>query len=144
MDGLGGVYQYPSQQTLPAIEDTVGAVAELLEQGKVRHIGRSGAHVQCTPSPPFSRSTRCGRDLEPEVIPTLRELGIGLVPFPPLGHGFLTGTIRSPEQFDDDADFSNNNPRFTGENVQRNLRVADEVAAVADEIGAMPAQVALV
>ena len=83
------------------------------------------------------------RDLEPEIIPTLRELGIGLVPFSPLGHGFLTGTIRSPEQFDDDADFRKTNPRFTGENFHRNLRIADEVAAVAAEIGATPAQVAL-
>jgi hypothetical protein len=70
-------------------------------------------------------------------------LGIGLVPFSPLGHGLLTGAIRSPEQFDDDADFLKTNPRFTGENFQRNLRIADEVAAVAAEIGATPAQVAL-
>jgi aryl-alcohol dehydrogenase-like predicted oxidoreductase len=66
-----------------------------------------------------------------------------LVPFSPLGHGVLTGTIRSPEQFDDDADFRKTNPRFTGENFRRNLAIADEVAAVAAEIGATSAQVAL-
>jgi aryl-alcohol dehydrogenase-like predicted oxidoreductase len=81
-------------------------------------------------------------DLEAEILPLLRELGIGLVPFSPLGRGFLTGTIRSPEQFDDD-DFRKDNPRFSGENFQRNLRIADEVQAVATEVGATPAQVAL-
>ena len=83
------------------------------------------------------------RDLEPEILPLLRELGIGFVPYSPLGHGFLTGAIRSPDQFDDDADFRKTNPRFTGENFQRNLRIADEVQAVAAEVGATPAQVAL-
>ena len=68
---------------------------------------------------------------------------VGLVAFSPLGHGFLTGTIRSPEQFDDDADFRKNNPRFTGENFHRNLRIADEVQTVATDVGATPAQVAL-
>jgi len=70
------------------------------------------------------------------------KLGIGFVPYSPLGHGFLTGKIRSTEQFADD-DWRNNNPRFTGENFQRNLRIVDEVEAVASEAGATPAQVAL-
>ena len=82
------------------------------------------------------------RDQEPEVLPLLRELGIGFVPYSPLGHGFLTGTIRSTDQFGAD-DFRANNPRFTGQNFQRNLAVADEVKAVADEVGATPAQVAI-
>ena len=82
------------------------------------------------------------RDPEPAVLPLLRDLGIGFVPYSPLGHGFLTGTIRSTEQFDSD-DFRATNPRFTGQNFQRNLRLADEVRAVASEAGATPAQVAI-
>lgn len=82
------------------------------------------------------------RDPEPEVLPVLRELGIRFVPYSPLGHGFLTGQIRSTDDFGDD-DWRKNNPRFTGENFRRNLRLADEVKAVADEAGATPAQVAL-
>jgi len=143
-------YQHRVDPTTP-IEDTVGVVAELVGEGKVRHIGLSAAgadtirranavHPITALQSEYSLWTR---DLEPEILPVLRELGIGLVPFSPLGHGFLTGTIRSPEQFDDDSDFRKTNPRFTGENFQRNLRIADEVQAVAAEVGASPAQVAL-
>ena len=82
------------------------------------------------------------RDQEPEVLPLLRELGIGFVPYSPLGHGFLTGTIRSTDHFDSD-DFRATNPRFMGENFERNLHIADEVQAVAAEVGATPAQVAI-
>jgi aryl-alcohol dehydrogenase-like predicted oxidoreductase len=82
------------------------------------------------------------RDIETEVLPVLRELGIGLIPFSPLGHGFLTGSIRTTEVFES-GDWRANNPRFTGANFQHNLRVADEVAAVAAEARATPAQVAL-
>ena len=70
-------------------------------------------------------------------------MGIGFVPYSPLGHGFLTGEIRSPEQLSDDDDWRKTNPRFTGENFQRNLRIVDEVRAVAREVGAAPAQIAL-
>jgi aryl-alcohol dehydrogenase-like predicted oxidoreductase len=143
-------YQHRVDPNTP-IEDTIGAVAELVEQGKVRHIGLSGAgaatirraHAVHPITALQSEYSLWTRDLEPEIIPTLRELEIGLVPFSPLGHGFLTGTIRSPEQFDDDTDFRKTNPRFTGENFQRNLAIADEVQAVAMEVGATPAQVAL-
>ncbi len=76
------------------------------------------------------------------MLPLLRELNIGLVPFAPLGHGFLTGTIRSTDDFKE-GDFRHGNPRFTGENFRRNLRLADEVQAVAAEAGATPAQVAI-
>jgi aryl-alcohol dehydrogenase-like predicted oxidoreductase len=82
------------------------------------------------------------RDPEPEILPLLRELGIGFVAYSPLGHGFLTGKIRSTEELADD-DWRKTNPRFTGENFQRNLRIADEVEAVATEVGATPAQIAL-
>jgi len=82
------------------------------------------------------------RDPEVELLPLLRQLGIGFVPYSPLGHGFLTGDIRSPEQLSDD-DWRKTNPRFTGENFHRNLRIVDEVQAVAREVGATPAQTAL-
>jgi aryl-alcohol dehydrogenase-like predicted oxidoreductase len=82
------------------------------------------------------------RDPVAELLPLLRELGIGFVPYSPLGHGFLTGDIRSPEQLSDD-DWRKTNPRFTGENFKRNLRIVDVVKAVAAEAAATPAQVAL-
>jgi aryl-alcohol dehydrogenase-like predicted oxidoreductase len=82
------------------------------------------------------------RDPEAEVLPTLRELGIGLVPYAPLGHGFLTGGIRTLDGLDA-TDWRRSNPRFTGDNLTRNLRIVDEVREVADEVGATPAQVAL-
>jgi aryl-alcohol dehydrogenase-like predicted oxidoreductase len=76
------------------------------------------------------------------VLPLLRELGIGFVPYSPLGHGFLTGTIRSPDELSDD-DWRKTNPRFTGGNFEKNLRIVEEVEAVASELDATPAQVAL-
>jgi aryl-alcohol dehydrogenase-like predicted oxidoreductase len=80
-----------------------------------------------------------------QILPLLRELGIGLVAYSPLGRGFLTGAIRTAEDIErlDDSDFRKNNPRFTGDNLQRNLRLADEVQTIADQIGATAAQVAL-
>jgi aryl-alcohol dehydrogenase-like predicted oxidoreductase len=82
------------------------------------------------------------RDAEAALLPLLRELGIGFVPYSPLGHGFLTGTIRSPEDLADD-DWRKNNPRFTEGNLEKNLRIVDEVRAVASELDATPAQIAL-
>jgi aryl-alcohol dehydrogenase-like predicted oxidoreductase len=122
----------------------------MVSEGKVGHIGLSAAgadtirraHAVHPITALQSEYSLWTRDLEAEILPLLRELGIGLVPFSPLGRGFLTGTIRSPEQFSDD-DFRKTNPRFTGENFQRNLCIADEVKAVATEVGATPAQVAL-
>jgi aryl-alcohol dehydrogenase-like predicted oxidoreductase len=142
-------YQHRVDPNTP-IEETVGALAELVADGKIGHIGLSAAgantirraHAVHPISALQSEYSLWTRDLEVEILPLLRELGIGLVPFSPLGRGFLTGTIRSPEQFADD-DFRKDNPRFTGENFQRNLRIADEVQAVATEVGATPAQVAL-
>jgi aryl-alcohol dehydrogenase-like predicted oxidoreductase len=133
-----------------SIEDTVGVVAELVTEGKVRHIGLSEAgaatirraHVVHPVAALQTEYSLWTRDPEAELLPLLRELGIGFVPYSPLGHGFLTGDIRSPEQLSDD-DWRKTNPRFTGENFQRNLRIVDEVEAVASEAGATPAQVAL-
>jgi aryl-alcohol dehydrogenase-like predicted oxidoreductase len=143
-------YQHRVYLNTP-IEETVGAVAELVADGKVRDIGLSAApantirraHAVHPVTALQSEYSLWTRDLEAEILPVLRERGIGLVPFSPLGRGFLTGTIRSPEQFADDDDFRKTNPRFIGENFQRNLRIADEVQAVATEVGATPAQVAL-
>jgi aryl-alcohol dehydrogenase-like predicted oxidoreductase len=148
-DHIDVYYQHRVDPNTP-IEDTVGALAELVAEGKVRHIGLSEAgpatirrahavHPVAALQTEYSLWTR---DPEGELLPLLRELGIGFVPYSPLGHGFLTGKIRSPEELADD-DWRKTNPRFTGENFERNLRIVDEVEAVASEAGATPAQVAL-
>ncbi|WP_326557336.1 aldo/keto reductase [Micromonospora sp. NBC_01796] len=142
-------YQHRVDPQVP-IEETIGALAELITEGKIRQIGLSEAgpetirrahavHPVAAVQTEYSLWTR---DPEARVLPVLRELNIGLVPYSPLGHGFLTGKIRSTAEFDD-TDWRKDNPRFTGENFQRNLRVADEVQTVADQAGATPAQVAL-
>ena len=142
-------YQHRVDPETP-IEDTVGALAELVAQGKVRHIGLSEAgpdtirraHAVHPVAALQTEYSLWSRDPEAELLPLLRELGIGFVPYSPLGHGFLTGEIRSPEQLSDD-DWRKTNPRFTGKNFQRNLGIVDAVKAVAAEAGATPAQVAL-
>ncbi|GIH21413.1 aldo/keto reductase [Rugosimonospora africana] len=142
-------YQHRVDPQVP-IEDTVGALAELVAEGKIRHIGLSEAgpetirrahavHPIAAVQSEYSLWTRYP---EARVLPVLRELNIGFVPFSPLGRGFLTGKIRSTGEFGD-TDWRRNNPRFTGENFQHNLRLADEVEAVADQAGATAAQVAL-
>jgi aryl-alcohol dehydrogenase-like predicted oxidoreductase len=148
-DRIDLYYQHRVDPNTP-IEDTVGALAELVAEGKVRHIGLSEAwvdtirraHAVHPITALQSEYSLWTRDPEPQVLPPLRELGIGFVPYSPLGHGFLTGTIRSIDDLADD-DWRKTNPRFTGENFQRNLRIADEVQAIAADVGATPAQVAL-
>jgi aryl-alcohol dehydrogenase-like predicted oxidoreductase len=148
-DHIDLYYQHRVDPGTP-IEDTVGTLAELVAEGKVRYIGLSAAgpatirraHAVHPVAALQSEYSLWTRDPEAQVLPLTRELGIGFVPFSPLGHGFLTGAIRSTGQFDAD-DWRTNNPRFTGENFQRNLRIADEVEAVAAEAAATPAQVAL-
>ncbi len=148
-DRIDLYYQHRVDPKTP-IEDTVGALAELVTEGKVRHIGLSEAaagtirradavHPITALQSEYSLWTR---DPEPNVFPVLRELGIGFVAYSPLGRGFLTGEIRSTDNFADD-DSRKTNPRFMGENFQRNLRAVDEVKAVATEVGATPGQVAL-
>lgn len=142
-------YQHRVDPDTP-IEDTVGAVAELIAAGKVRHLGLSEAaaatirraHAVHPVTALQSEYSLWTRDPEESVLPVLRELGIGFVPYSPLGRGFLTGQIRSADELDS-GDFRRDNPRFTAENFERNLRSAEEVAAVAAEVGATPAQVAL-
>jgi aryl-alcohol dehydrogenase-like predicted oxidoreductase len=148
-DHIDLYYQHRVDPKTP-IEETVGALVKLVAEGKVRHIGRSEAgpgtirrahavHPVAALQTEYSLWTR---DPEAELLPLLRELGIGFVPYSPLGHGFLTGAIRSPDDLSDD-DWRKTNPRFTGENFQRNLRIVDEVKAVAAEADATPAQIAL-
>ena len=148
-DHIDLYYQHRVDPNTP-IEDTVGALAELVGQGKIGHIGLSEAgvatirrvHAVHPVTALQSEYSLWTRDPEPEILPLLRELGIGFVAYSPLGHGFLTGKIRLTEQLADD-DWRKTNPRFTGENFQRNLRIADQVEAIAAEAGATPAQVAL-
>ncbi|MFD6275126.1 aldo/keto reductase [Streptomyces sp. NPDC060209] len=142
-------YQHRVDPDTP-IEETAGAVAELITQGKVRAFGLSEAgpdtirraHAVHPVAAVQSEYSLWTRGLEERVLPVLRDLNIGLAPFSPLGHGFLTGTIRSTEDFAE-GDFRHGNPRFSGENFRRNLRIADEVQAVAEEADVTAAQVAL-
>ncbi len=144
-------YQHRVDPNTP-IEDTMGLLADLVREGKILHIGLSEAwidtvrraHAVHPVSALQSEYSLWTRDQE-EMLPVLRELGIGLVAYSPLGHGFLTGSLRTQADLDalDDSDFRKNNPRFTGENFQRNLRLADQVKVIADQAGATPAQVAL-
>ncbi|RNE66596.1 aldo/keto reductase [Cryobacterium tepidiphilum] len=133
-----------------AIEETVGALADLISEGKIRHYGLSEAapatirraHAVHPVTALQTEYSLWSRDPESEILPLVRELGIGFVPYSPLGRGFLTGAIRSLDQLDED-DFRRHNPRFAGENLTANIRIVEHVDAVAREIGATPAQVAL-
>ena len=148
-DRIDLYYQHRVDPKTP-IEDTVGALADLVAEGKVRHIGLSEAwvdtirraHAVYPVTALQSEYSLWTRDPEEKVLPLLRELGIGFVPYSPLGRGFLTGAIRSPQDLADN-DSRATNPRFTGENFQRNLRIVGEVEAIAAEVGATPAQVAI-
>ncbi|WP_405512810.1 aldo/keto reductase [Streptomyces canus] len=142
-------YQHRVDPNTP-VEETIGALADLVTEGKIRHIGLSEAgpesirraHAVYPIAALQSEYSLWTRDVEAEILPLLRELGIGLVPWSPLGHGFLTGKIRATEHFEAN-DWRANNPRFTEENLKSNLRIVEEVEAVAAEIDATPAQVAL-
>ncbi|MFF8411228.1 aldo/keto reductase [Streptomyces omiyaensis] len=148
-DRIDLCYQHRVDPGTP-IEDTVGALAELVAEGKIRHIGLSEAgpatirraHAVHPVTAVQSEYSLWTRDPEEAVLPVLRELGIGFVAYSPLGHGFLTGTVRAAGRFDA-SDLRADNPRFTAENLPRNLRIADEIATVAAEADATPAQVAL-
>jgi aryl-alcohol dehydrogenase-like predicted oxidoreductase len=149
VDVIDLYYQHRVDPQVP-IEDTVGAMAELVRQGKVRHLGLSEASaasirraVAVHPIAALqSEWSLWTRDLEAEVLGVAREHGIGIVPFSPLGRGFLTGAIRSPEDFGED-DWRRGHPRFTGEAFAANLRLVDAVRAMAEEKGCAPGQLAL-
>jgi aryl-alcohol dehydrogenase-like predicted oxidoreductase len=142
-------YQHRVDPSVP-IEETIGALSELVREGKVKHIGLSEpapqtirrAHAVHPLTAIQNEYSLWTRDPEAEILPVVRELGIGLVAYSPLGRGFLTGQIRSTEQFGSD-DFRAHNPRFAEGNLEQNLRIVDAVEAVAKEVGATAAQVAL-
>jgi len=149
VDHIDLYYQHRVDPQTP-IEDTVGVLAELVETGKVRYIGLSEAaadtirqahavHPVAALQTEYSLWTR---DPEAELLPLTRELGIGFVPYSPLGRGFLTGQIRSRADLDPN-DFRSQNPRFSEENFEQNLRIVDQVRAVAGELDATPGQIAL-
>lgn len=149
VDHIDLYYQHRVDKTVP-IEDTVGAMAELVEAGKIRHLGLSEASADTirrahTVHPITALQTEYSlweREPETKVFPVLAELGIGFVPYSPLGRGFLTGQLRSPDDFSAD-DFRRHSPRFQGENFTRNLQLVDRVKELADEKQCTPAQLAL-
>jgi aryl-alcohol dehydrogenase-like predicted oxidoreductase len=148
-DHIDLYYQHRVDPAVP-IEDVVGELAEFVSAGKIGHIGLSEAspatirrahavHPITALQTEYSLWTR---DPEAEILPLVRELGIGFVAYAPLGRGFLTGQIRSADQFDA-GDFRSSNPRFASDNIEQNLQIVAEVEAVAAEAGVTPAQVAL-
>ncbi|WP_339097801.1 aldo/keto reductase [Pectobacterium brasiliense] len=142
-------YQHRIDPTVP-IEETVGTLAELVQEGKIRYIGLSEAsaatlerahrvHPITALQSEYSLWTR---DMEAEILPTCERLGIGFVPYSPLGRGFLTGAIRSPDDLAAD-DFRRTNPRFSGENFCKNLQLVEKINQLAQEKQVTPSQLAL-
>lgn len=148
-DHIDLYYQHRMDPGTP-IEETVGALSELIAEGKIRHYGLSEAapetirraHAVHPVTALQTEYSLWSREPEAEILPVVRELGIGFVPYSPLGRGFLTGTIRSLDQLEE-TDFRRSNPRFEGGNLEANIRIVEQVDAVAGEIGAKPGQVAL-
>jgi aryl-alcohol dehydrogenase-like predicted oxidoreductase len=149
VDHIDLYYQHRVDPKTP-IEETVGAMAELVAEGKVRHLGLSEAsaatirraHAVHPITAVQSEYSLWTRDVEAEVMPTLRELGIALVAYSPLGRGFLSGRFSSPDELDE-GDFRRHGPRFTGENLQQNLKLAARVKELAADKGVTPGQLAL-
>jgi aryl-alcohol dehydrogenase-like predicted oxidoreductase len=142
-------YQHRIDPNTP-IEETVGAMAELVQEGKIRHIGLSEAapdtirkaHAVHPITAVQSEYSLWSRDLEAEVLPTLRELGIGLVAYSPIGRGFLAGRFSDPSELDE-GDFRRSGPRFTGSNLERNQQLAAKIRELAEEKGVTSGQLAL-
>lgn len=149
VDYIDIYYQHRVDPDVP-IEETVGALAELVQAGKIRYIGLSEAsasvveraHAVHPISAVQAEYSLWSRDIEDELLPTLRQLGIGVVAYSPLGRGFLSGRIRSIEDLAPD-DYRRVNPRFMGENFQRNLDLLDELGRIATELGCSTAALAL-
>jgi aryl-alcohol dehydrogenase-like predicted oxidoreductase len=149
VDHIDLYYQHRVDKTVP-IEETVGAMKELVEEGKVRHLGLSEAspetirraHAVHPISALQTEYSLWTRDPEDAVLPTVRELGIGFVAYSPLGRGFLSGAITKPEDLAED-DFRRHNPRFQRENFGKNLELVDRVREIADEKDVTPGQLAL-
>jgi aryl-alcohol dehydrogenase-like predicted oxidoreductase len=149
VDHIDLYYQHRVDPDTP-IEETVGAMAELVAEGKVRFLGLSEASVdtirRAHATHPISalqtEYSIWARDPEREILPALRELGIGFVPYSPLGRGFLTGAVTSVDELAAD-DFRRNQPRFARENLDHNLTIVEVIRAIASEKDATPAQIAL-
>jgi aryl-alcohol dehydrogenase-like predicted oxidoreductase len=149
VDHIDLYYQHRVDPDTP-IEETVGAMAQLVQEGKVRYLGLSEASPEtvrraCSVHQITALQTEYSlwsREPEDEILPTCRELGVGFVAYSPLGRGFLTGAIRSIDDFDED-DFRRYQPRFQGENFQRNLDLVDRINELAADKGVTPAQLAL-
>ena len=148
-DHIDLLYQHRVDPAVP-IEDVVGAMAELVREGKVRFLGLSEAgertirraHAVHPIAALQSEYSLWERNLEPRIIPLLRELGIGLVPFAPLGRGFLTGAVKRAEEYPE-GDYRRNDPRYQGENFDANMRAASAVRELAARKGVTPGQIAL-
>jgi aryl-alcohol dehydrogenase-like predicted oxidoreductase len=149
VDYIDLYYQHRVDQQVP-IEDTVGAMAELVEAGKVRHLGLSEAapatirraHAVHPITALQTEYSLWSREPEAEILPTVRELGIGFVPYSPLGRGFLTGKIRNVDELDE-SDFRRFNPRFQGDNLEANIAIVEAVDRVANDLGVTAGQIAL-
>jgi aryl-alcohol dehydrogenase-like predicted oxidoreductase len=149
VDTIDLYYQHRVDTNVP-IEDTVGELARLKDEGKIRYLGLSeaaprtirAAHATSPITAVQTELSLWSRDAEAEVIPTVRELGIGYVAYSPLGRGFLTGQFTSPDDFPE-GDFRRNHPRFQGDNFEKNLELVREVEALAKEKGCSTAQLAL-
>lgn len=149
IDTIDLYYQHRVDPQTP-IEDTVGAMAALVKEGKVRHLGLSEAapatirraHAVHPIAALQTEYSLWSRDPEEEILPTLRELGIGFVPYSPLGRGFLTGRFRTEADLPE-GDFRRGSPRFSGENFRRNLDLVAEVERLARDKGCTPSQLAL-
>ena len=148
-DRIDVLYQHRVDPAVP-IEETVGAMSELVREGKVRYLGLSEAGAQTIRrahavhpiSVLQSEYSLWERNLEDEIVPVLHELGIGLVPFSPLGRGFLTGSAKRAEEYPE-GDFRRNDPRYQGANFDANMRAASAVRDTATRMGATPGQIAL-
>ncbi len=149
VDHIDLYYQHRVDKTVP-IEDTVGAMAELVGEGKVRYLGLSEASPQTVRrahavhpiSALQSEYSLWTRDPEEQILPTVRELGIGFVAYSPLGRGFLSGKYKQPEDLPED-DFRRHHPRFQGENFQQNLRLVERIEQIAQEKQVTTGQLAL-
>ena len=149
IDYIDLYYQHRVDPNIP-IEETVGAMAELVQQGKVRYLGLSEAsadtirraHAVYPITALQTEYSLWSREPEAEILPTVRELGIGFVPYSPMGRGFLSGQITSPNDFAPD-DFRQHLPRFQGENFYQNIKLVDRVKEIASTKGCTPGQLAL-
>lgn len=149
IDTIDLYYQHRVDKETP-IEDTVGAMAELVKEGKVRYLGLSEASAEtirrANKVHPISalqtEYSLWSRDVEDEILPVCKELGISFIAYSPLGRGFLTGRFKSPDDFEDN-DHRKTSPRFQGENFQKNLNLVDHIKKLANVKGCTPAQLAL-